>query len=227
MKTLKTSVAILLVAVALVGCGTPKSSGMRSPLNTSSATTSTQTSTSESAKNSSSSSSLLGDLLGSILGKSATLSKSSLQGTWKYVSADCVFESENLLLSAGGEVAANKIETKMNEMLGKVGIGVGSCSFTFKSDNTYTAVLAGRTLSGTYQLNAEEKTITMTYLSGMATMTPHVVLTGSKLSLLYEADKLLAIVNKVGALTNNASLQAISSLASSYDGLMVGIELRK
>lgn len=237
MKTLKLSVATLFAAALLTGCGTTSNSTLTDSLSALSAlngttttpttSTTTQTTTPSSSSSSSSTSSLLGDLLGTLLGNSVKLSQSSLLGTWSYVSADCVFESENLLLSAGGEVAANKVETKMNEMLAKVGIGVGACTFTFNADNTYTAVLAGRTISGTYELNAEAKTITMTYLSGMATMTPHVVLAGSKLSLLYEADKLLTIINKVGSMTNNASIQTLSSLASSYDGLMIGVELKK
>lgn len=50
----------------------------------------------------------LGNLLGQLLNNSSTLTQDDLVGTWKYQSPDCVFESENLLAKAGGEVAAQK-----------------------------------------------------------------------------------------------------------------------
>ena len=53
----------------------------------------------------------LGNLLSQLLNNSSTLTQDDLVGTWKYQSPDCVFESENLLAKAGGEVAAQKIES--------------------------------------------------------------------------------------------------------------------
>ena len=76
-------------------------------------------------------------------------------------------------------------------------------------------------------MDADSKKLTMTYLAGVGTMTPNIVKTGNKISLLYEADKLLAIAKKLAAMSGNTSLQALADLASQYDGLMIGIELQK
>lgn len=168
---------------------------------------------------------LLGNLLENFLGNSTGLTKKRLEGTWNYEGVDCVFESQNLLMKAGGEIAARKIEAKLDDAMAKVGIGKGSCSFTFKSDGTYTGVMGGRKLSGTYELNAEEKTMTLHYLNGLAHSTLHVAQTGNKLSLLYESDKLLKILNTLSALSKNGSTSALSQLVGAYDGLMVGMEL--
>lgn len=170
---------------------------------------------------------LLGSLLSAVLSGSTTLSAESLAGTWQYTGPDCVFETENLLMKAGGAVAASTIESKLSDALSKVGFKPGTSSITFNTDGTYTAVLGGRSISGNYTLDATNKKITMTYLAGMATMNPHVALSGGKLSLLFEADKLLTLARGLGALTGSASAQTLSSLLSQYDGLLVGIQMQK
>ena len=218
--------AALAATLFLSGCGTTATS----LLTGGNGTYTTTTTTSQDANkqdNSSALSSLLGNVLGAVLGNSNSLSQKDLIGTWSYQGADCVFESENLLLQAGGEVAATKVETQLNSTLAKIGVATGTCSFTFNSDNTYTATIGGRNITGQYTLDAENKKITMTYLAGVATMTPNIVKNGSKISLLYEADKLLAFAQKLATLSGNSNLQALASLASSYDGMMIGIELQK
>lgn len=170
---------------------------------------------------------VLGSLLSSLLGTSTTLTQEDLVGTWKYIAPDCVFESENLLMQAGGAVAATQIEAKMADALAKVGIKAGACSFTFNSDNTYSAVVGGRTISGNYALDAKNKKLTMTYLAGVATMNPQIVKSGNTISLLYEADKLLTLANGIASLSGNSSVQTLSSLLSQYDGMLVGIQLQK
>lgn len=166
-------------------------------------------------------------MLGAVLGASNELKEADLVGTWNFQSVDCVFESENFLMKAGGEVAAAKVETKLNEVFGKLGVVPGSCSFTFNDDKTYSAQISALPLGGQYALDAANKKLTMTYLAGIATMTPNIVKNGNTISLLYEADKLLSIAQKIAAMSGNANMQVLAELASSYDGMMIGFELRK
>ena len=58
---------------------------------------------------------VLGSLLGDLLGTN-TVSQTNIQGTWNYVGPDCVFESENFLAKAGGEVVAQKVESQISAM---------------------------------------------------------------------------------------------------------------
>ncbi|MBR5529885.1 MAG: DUF4923 family protein [Bacteroidaceae bacterium] len=170
---------------------------------------------------------LLTSLLGTLLNSSTTLSQNSLVGTWNYTAPDCVFESENFLAQAGGEIAASQVESKLATYLGKVGIKAGSCSYTFNNDGTYSAKLGKYTLSGNYTLDTANKTITMTYLNGMATTQPKVVVNGNSISLLYDADKLMTILNKVSSASSNSTLNTLSSLLSNYNGLLIGMQLQK
>ena len=50
--------------------------------------------------------------------------------------------------------------------------------------------------------------------------------TGS-IELLFQADKLLELIGKLTATTNNSTLKTIGSLAGQYDGLKVGLEMTK
>ncbi len=169
----------------------------------------------------------LQSFFGSLIGSALPFSQNDLTGTWKYAGADCVFETENLLMKAGGELAAAKMESQLDNTLSKVGIRPGSCSFTFNKDNTYSAVIGNRTITGTYTLDTKNKRITMTYLNGLGTMSPSIVRNGSQISLLYEADKLLKLVSTVSALSGNSSMKTLSSLVSSYDGMLIGMQLKK
>ena len=171
--------------------------------------------------------SALGSVLTGLLGGSSAVTASDLQGTWTYRKADCVFETQNLLLKAGGEMAATKIESQLESQLSKVGITPGACSFTFNSDGTYVATIGQYNLTGNYTLNTKSNTLTMTYLAGIGRISPKVVKTGATISLLFEGDKLLSMVQKVGKLTSNSTVSSLSSLINSYDGMLVGMQLSK
>ena len=171
--------------------------------------------------------SALGSVLTNLLGGSSAVTASDLQGTWTYRKADCVFETQNLLLKAGGEMAATKIESQLESQLGKVGINPGACSFTFNSDGTYVATIGQYNLTGNYTLNTKSNTLTMTYLAGIGRISPKVVKTGASISLLFEGDKLLSMVQKVGKLSSNSTVNSLSSLINSYDGMLVGMQLSK
>lgn len=187
----------------------------------------TTSSSSSSTSTTSSTTSVISSLLSSLISGSSTISTSDLTGTWNYTGTDCVFESENLLAQAGGAVAATKLESQLNTQLSKVGIKEGSCSFTFNSDNTYTASIGGRTISGNYTLDSSNNKIKLTYLAGLGSTTPRITKSGSKISLLFESDKLLTLLKGASALSNNSTLSTVSSLLDNYDGLYIGLEMSK
>lgn len=218
-----------MTTITLTGCGTTSGSSILSTVGqgllTNMAGTTTETGTSTAT--SETAGSLLGNLLGSFLGQSTTISQSNIVGTWNYQGTDCVFESQNLLAQAGGAVASGKIESQLNTQLAKVGIKQGACSFTFNKDNTYSATIGSRTISGNYRLDTKNKQMTMTYLAGLGTMTPHVAMQNGKLSLLFESDKLLTLMKGVSAISGSSSIKTISSLLGNYEGLYIGLQMSK
>lgn len=159
------------------------------------------------------------------------LSVESIQGTWTYVHPAVELEGDNALKNIAGSVAASEIEKKMKTYCAKAGIVEGMFQYTFNSDSTFTSVLKKKTLKGTYSLDADAGTIILQYGLGgkwkVMTLTARVVLSGNQLSLLFNADKLLDFLSKVSSVSNSATLKTINSLASQYDGVMLGFDLEK
>ena len=69
-----------------------------------------------------------------------------MTGTWSYKGSAVEFESDNLLMKAGGAAAATMAENKLNEQLSKIGIKDGQMSFTFNADSTFTSTVGKKTL---------------------------------------------------------------------------------
>ena len=169
--------------------------------------------------------SILTGVAKAVVGDKATTS-SSIIGTWKYVGPQCQFESENLLAKAGGEVAAKEVEEKMQTVYDR--IGMSGCEYTFNEDGTYSYTLKKRTMSGTYTFDDKEKTITMKGKLGVKTVA-HVTVTGNDMSLVFNADKLMSVLNTITGTVSkvNSTAATINSVAGSYDGLMLGFDLKK
>ncbi len=53
--------------------------------------------------------------------------------TWKYNKPGCAFTSENLLAKAGGDIAANKIESELSTYYTKAGFTSSNTYFKFNS----------------------------------------------------------------------------------------------
>lgn len=159
------------------------------------------------------------------------LTVENLAGTWTYVNPAIQLEGDNVLKNAAAGVASSEMEKKLKEYCAKVGIIEGVFNYTFNTDSTFTSVLKGRTLKGTYSFNADDKTMELHYgqigKSSLTTMTAHVVVTHDQLSLLFNADKLLDFLTKLSAVSKNTTLQTLNKLASQYDGMMMGFELKK
>lgn len=155
-----------------------------------------------------------------------TTTASSIIGTWKYIAPECQFESESLLSKAGGEVAAKKVEEQMQTVYNK--IGLNGCQYIFNEDGTYSYTLKNRTLKGTYTFDDTAKTITMKNKLGIKT-TAYVTVAGNNMSLVFNADKLMSVLKTLtGAASKiNDTASTLHSIASSYDGLMLGFELEK
>ncbi len=149
-----------------------------------------------------------------------------LVGKWVYNGSAVEFESDNLLLKAGGAAASKGVETKLNEQLNKFGITPGKMSFTFAADSTFTADVSGKPMKGTYSYDNNENKLNLKF-ARLINMGADINYTSSSMDLLFDADKLLKLITFLSSKTNNAALSSISTLSSQYDGMQLGFELRK
>ncbi|MCD8387463.1 MAG: DUF4923 family protein [Bacteroidales bacterium] len=206
---IKSCLILILAAVMLSSCGSYKSSS--------------------SSSDSSGSQSLVSSLLSSLVGNSTTVTPKRLSGTWKYSSPECRFTSENALTQAGGAVAANTIEGKLTDVYSKIGISASSCSFTFDEDGNCSMTLGGRTIKGTYTLDSDARELKIRSTTGLISFTAQVYYSYSTLTLLFDWERMLSLVKMVTAFTGQGSstISALSSLLNQYDGMMVGMNLKK
>lgn len=191
---------------------------------------------------------IVSNILGTIIGNSVPFSKSLIEGTWNYDGTACVLESENALSEIGGMTATAKIEEKLDAYLSKVGVSKGTSTFTFLANDSCYFTVNGRTLLGTYELNAEEKSINFSFLHDKLKMKSYISYNVSDIEIVFDADKLLTLIKNVtssvssktsaasGLLSSSSSsklssagatLDAASSLLSGYDGMMLGMKLTK
>ena len=55
----------------------------------------------------------------------------------------------------------------------------------------------------------------------------HVEKVGNKLTITFDASKLITIVNSIASISGQSTLKSVASLLNSYDGLKCGFELKK
>ena len=153
------------------------------------------------------------------------VSAANLIGSWKYNGPGCAFTSENLLAKAGGEVAAAQIEEKIAPYYQQVGISANNTYITFNQDGTFSSKIAGTSFSGTYTFDEASQQIK---LKGMLlSINCYTKRELSGISILFEAKKLLTVLQTMSALSGNANLQTIGDLSKQYDGVRVGFDMKK
>lgn len=165
--------------------------------------------------------SILGNII-STFAPGITTNQSTIVGTWKYAKPCVQFESENLLAKAGGTLAASKVEEKLAAVYQLAGIKAGACNFVFGNNNTVQYTIGGRTSTGTYTFNAQNKTITITTQHGVQ-VTAYVSIVGNMMGLTFDASKLLSLAGAASSLMN----KGMTALIGNYNGMKVGFAFTK
>jgi len=161
-----------------------------------------------------------------VVGDKATTA-TSIIGTWDYVGPDCQLKGDDLLKNIGGDAAGAEVEKKMEAIYEKAGLN--TIQYTFNEDNTCSYTIKGKTTQGTYEFDAEAKTVTVKAGKLGLKTTAHIVTLGSNMSFVYEADKILSVVKAITGVASKftTSAAAINKATEQFDGMMIGFELKK
>ena len=154
--------------------------------------------------------------------KQATAEK--LIGTWSYTEPAIVFTSNNLLAKAASKIAANKVESKIQEQLSKYGIAPGTFSMTFNEDGTFTETLKGKTTQGTWTVQDSKLVLSIVGVKALSITTQ---IDGKDLQFVTDATKLLNLFKTLGAKSSNSSIKTAASLMKSVNGMQAGITLHR
>ena len=169
---------------------------------------------------------ILTGVVGQVVGDKAT-TETSIIGTWDYVGPDCQLKGDDLLKNIGGDAAGAEVEEKMEPIYAKAGLN--TIQYTFNEDKTCSYTIKGKKVEGTYEFDAEAKTITIKAGKLGIRTTAHIVTLGTNMSFMFDADKILSVVKAITGATPslNKTASAANKLLEKFDGMMVGFELKK
>lgn len=169
---------------------------------------------------------ILSGVAKTVIGDKAT-TEASLIGTWVYVGPDCQLKGDDLLKNIGGDAAGAEVEKKMQPIYEKAGLN--TIQYTFNEDKTCSYTIKGKKVEGTYEFDAEAKTVIIKAGRLGIKTTAHIVTLGDNMSFVFDADKILSVVKTItGAASKiNSSASVISKLTEQFDGMMIGFELKK
>ena len=153
------------------------------------------------------------------------VSAQNLIGSWTYSGPGCAFTSENLLAKAGGEVAAAQIEENVRPYYDQVGISASNTQITFNQDGTFSSKIAGTNFSGTYTFDEASQQIKLKGL--LLSINCYTKREINGISILFEAKKLLTVLQTMSALSGNSNLQTIGDLSKQYDGVRIGFDMKR
>ena len=170
----------------------------------------------------------LSGLKGAVEGMMAKsdLTAADLVGDYKYSAPAVSLQSDNALQKLGGSAATGVIVDKLAPYYQKAGLT--SMTATFREDGTCEFKGKKATVTGTYERN-ESGDFTFNFKAvkkiPLGKMNAHVEKIGKKLTLTFDASKLIKLVNAVASVSGQSSLQAAAKMLNSYDGLYAGFEL--
>lgn len=169
----------------------------------------------------------IGNLLGNLL-SSGDIDINEMTGTWNYTAPAVSFQSENLLEKAGGAAAATTIEEKLAPYY-KIA-GINSMKLTIEADSTFTMALKRGTFTGNITKDEEGNFVfnfKVVKKINIGKMKTYITKSGNNLSIMFDVSKLTTLVNKAGSITGNSTVQGVSTLLNSYDGICAGFKVAK
>lgn len=154
--------------------------------------------------------------------KQATANK--IVGTWSYSEPAIVFTSDNLLAKAASKIAANKVESKIQDYLTKYGLKPGALTITFNEDGTFVETLNKKSTKGKWSVQDSKLLLTVTGIKQVAITTQ---IDGKDMQFVTDATKLLNLFKTMGAKSTNSNIKTVTSLMKNVKGMQAGVTLRK
>lgn len=166
------------------------------------------------------------------LGDRATegkLTQYALPGSWSYTAPGVRFEGESAASDPGAALIASMVKEQLAKVYEKLGIQAGSSTVTFDNKGNFTVAVGEQKASGSYKYDAATHTISVRpsdeKLAKIEAVAGRAYLSGSELQLLFPITRLLELAQSVSS--QASSLEAVSTLLSSYKDLYIGFAFER
>ena len=158
---------------------------------------------------------------------SVFIKEAEVPGTYVYQKPAVEFESENALTNAGGVVAAETVEGKLEPMFTKVGIKPGLFTITFAEDGSVSLVVGKKNLKGKWSYDKEAEKVHLSLKDGGKDFATRMTVSHENINVLIKADGLLELIKTISESSSNATIASIGAVAKSYDGMNLGFEMTR
>lgn len=228
-KIISTAIAVLMLGASTASAFDPKD--LLNALGGKSGSSEETTEASSGATESNSNGGGLLGAIGSFINNTVANNKSTvddLVGTWNYTSPAVSFQSENALKKIGGAGAATAVESKLEPYYKQ--LGFNRTSLVVEKDHSFTMKMGLVTLKGTVEKDDSDMLVFNFSAFGkvpLGKVGANATKAGNTLNLTFDATRMIQILTKVSSVLNNASLNALTSLLNSYDGIYMGFKLKK
>lgn len=169
----------------------------------------------------------IGNLLEGVF-SSSNLSVRDLKGNWLATGPAVAFQGDNFLKQAGGKAAGAAIETKLKPYYQKYGLT--GATLTIDNSGNFQLKIKKLTLKGTVTQGSEKGIFEFKFNAAgkisLGKVKTYVQKTSSTMDVMFDATKLMAIIDAVAKYSNISAAKTLSSLLNSYDGLCVGFALK-
>lgn len=160
---------------------------------------------------------------------SSNITVADMAGDWTADGPAVCFQGESFLQKAGGIAAASAIETKLAPYYEQYGLN--NAKLTIDGNGAFTLSLKGIRLTGniTQATDAQQGIFNFNFTLGgmkLASVTTYVQKTSNTMDVMFDAKKLITLVSAIAKYTNISTIQSISGLLESYDGLCIGFKLK-
>lgn len=159
---------------------------------------------------------------------SSSLEYKDLTGKWAYNQPAVTFASDNLLQKAGGVAASTAAVNKLKPYYTKAGLT--NLTIEFAEDSTFVAKTKRLTVQGTVEtLDDGMFKFNIKALGKIpaGSINAYAERQGTNIALTFDAKKLIKLIETIASLSGNSTLKTASDLVSSYDGINIGVNLKK
>ncbi|MFR9602440.1 MAG: DUF4923 family protein [Rikenellaceae bacterium] len=163
----------------------------------------------------------------------APLTSTSLVGKWNYQELAVGLSDDSSLKGFAGDAVLSQVSGMISSVATNAGITSGIFTAKFNSNRTIDFVVngeGGRKANGSYYINTQQSTILISIgeISDIeiGALSADVTLyDDGSVTLLFDADTLVAIADKIESITENSQYKTVRALVTKFDGLLLGFKL--